>query len=98
MSYTKQREDPLKGDWFELLKKYFKFIGLEINEKEIAKTPKIEYKKQIKKLVEKAALQYMLNVKNGLSKIVYIRSDTLKPNFFFLIFVNFQILVKLPNK
>ena len=61
--YTKQREDPLKGDWFELLKKDFKFIGLEINEKEIAKTPKIEYKKQIKKLVEKAALQYMLNVK-----------------------------------
>ena len=60
--YTKQREDPLKGDWFELLQK------VEMNEKEITKTPKIEYKKQIKKSVEKAALQYMLNEKMGYLK------------------------------
>ena len=76
--YRKQSEDPLKGDWFELLKQDFKLIGVEIDEKYIASTPKNEYKIKIKKLVEKAAFEYMIKVKNGLSKIVHIKYDTLK--------------------
>ena len=30
--YRKQSNDSLKGDWFELLKQDFKFIGVELNE------------------------------------------------------------------
>ena len=50
--YYKQKEDPLKGDWYELLKKDFEFIGEEIDEKNIASIPKSEYKARIKKLVK----------------------------------------------
>ena len=53
--YCKQKEDPLKGDWFSILKKDFKFIGIELNERDIANTPKSEYKIKIRKLVEKTA-------------------------------------------
>lgn len=42
--YCKQKEDPLKGDWFSILKKDFEFIGIELNERDIANTPKSEYK------------------------------------------------------
>ena len=42
----------------------FKFIGVEMDEKYIASTPKNEYKIKIKKLVEKAAFEYMIKVKN----------------------------------
>lgn len=76
--YFKQKEDTLKGDWYELLKKDFEFIGEKIDEKMIASIPKSEYKARIKKLVEKAAFKYMITLKNGLSKIRDVRYDTLK--------------------
>ena len=37
---TKKKQDPLKGDWFSLLQKDFDFIGVELDEQEIASTPK----------------------------------------------------------
>ena len=86
--YCKQKQDPLKGDWFSLLLKDFEFIGVELNESEIQSTPKSEYKIKIKKLVEKAAFEYMIKEQKGLSKIKDINYDSLKiqdyltsPNF-----------------
>ena len=38
--YSKQKQDPLKGDWFSVLQKDFEFIGVELNESEIASTAK----------------------------------------------------------
>ena len=74
--YIKQREDPLKGDWFELLKRDFKFIGLEMDEKDIAMTPKNEYKIKINKLFKQAAFEFMIKLKNGLSKIENVIYET----------------------
>ena len=68
----------MKGDWFELIKQDFKFIGEELNEQDIASTPKKICKVKIKKLVETAAFEYMIKVKNGLSKTVDIKYDTLR--------------------
>ena len=52
--YYKQKDDPLKGDWFNLFKEDFNFIGIEINEEEIIATPKAIYKKKIKQLMDKS--------------------------------------------
>ena len=76
--YCKQKEDPLKGDWFNILKKDFEFIGIELNETDIINTPKSEYRIKIKKLVEKAAFDFMIKEKNGLSKIKNIKYESLK--------------------
>ena len=40
--YIKQTEDSTPGDWYLLLKKYFEFIGVDMNEEEIKNTPKDE--------------------------------------------------------
>ena len=53
--YQKQKEDTLEGDWFDLLKKDFLFIGIEMNEEEIKITHREVYRKKISKLVEASA-------------------------------------------
>ena len=53
--YNKQKQGYIKGDWYELLLKDFKFIGIELNESEIKMTGKQQYKKKIKELINKAA-------------------------------------------
>ena len=58
--YNKQKEAPIKGDWFELINKDFLFLGIEMNEKEIKSASKYDYKKKIKQLLQKAAFsEYM---------------------------------------
>ena len=78
----------MKRDWFSLLLRDFEVIGVELNEREITSTPKSEYKMKRKKLVEKAAFEYMIREQKGLSKIKDINYDSLKiqdyltsPNF-----------------
>ena len=73
--YSKQKQDPLKGDWFSILQKDFEFIGVQMNEIEIASTPKSEYKIKIKNLVGKAAFEYMCKEQKGLSKIKDIKYE-----------------------
>ena len=67
--YLKQKDSPVKGDWLNLLKEDFNFIGTEINEEEIIATPKATYKKKIKQLINKAVFQYLMNLKQGHSKL-----------------------------
>ena len=38
--YLNQKQKAIKGDWFQLLKEDFTFIGIEMNEKKIMNTPK----------------------------------------------------------
>ena len=45
--YTKQKEDPIKGDWFKLLQEDFKFIDIDMDEEKISETNKNTYKKKI---------------------------------------------------
>ena len=47
--YLKQKENCLKGDWYQTLEQDFQFIGVEIDDEQIGKIPKSEYRKYIKK-------------------------------------------------
>ena len=44
--YEKQKSEPTKGDWYELLKNDFRFIGKNINEDNIKAQSKLEFKKE----------------------------------------------------
>ena len=66
--YYKQKEDPLKGDWYGLLKKDFEFIGEEIDDRKIASIPKSEYRVRIRRLVENAAFRLMISQKMDYQK------------------------------
>ena len=61
--YEKQKTEPTRGDWYQLLKKDFQFIEKNINEEEIKSLSKAEYKKVVKAAIEKAALKYFLEEK-----------------------------------
>ena len=67
--YYKQKEEPVKGDWVELVRQDFKFINEEMNDDEIKKIPKNVYKERIKKKVKQAAFESYVKEKNLLSKI-----------------------------
>ena len=67
--YDKQKENYVKGDWFELLVRDFEFIEKDINEKEISEMPKDAYKKKIKVLINKAVFKFFMNIKETQSKL-----------------------------
>ena len=54
--YNTQQEDNTKGDWFDLLMKYFKFIGVEMDEnhrKQKTKQTKKKLRRKSMKLILK---------------------------------------------
>ena len=59
----------MKGDWLQLLKSDFEFIGEEQNDEEIIKVSKSEYKKKIKELINKATFQMLLDMKKTHTKL-----------------------------
>jgi hypothetical protein len=67
--YYKQKEETVKGDWFQLLKSDFDFIKKEMDENEIASTPKSLYKEKIKKLIDKSVFEYFINQKRSHKKL-----------------------------
>ena len=67
--YDKQKLEPLKGDWIQLLKNDFEFMGVEVDEHEIMKTPKNVYRQKIKSLIRNSAFKELTEKKNSLSKI-----------------------------
>ena len=76
--YHKQKELQTRGDWYQLIKKDFEFIELDINEEEIRATPKSEYKKKIKKLVQQAAFKYYMKEKDKMTKLDKLEYTQLK--------------------
>ena len=54
--YLKQKEDTLKGDWFQTLLTDFASIKEDLDDESISKIPKEEYRKHIKQKVEKEDL------------------------------------------
>ena len=61
--YYKQKEKPCKGDWCEIIKKDFNFIGEELDEDFIKQTPKDIYSKYIKQKVQQAAFNSYIEIK-----------------------------------
>ena len=64
----KQKEDPLKGDWFQTLLSDFTFIKEEINDEHISKLPKDQYRNMIKEKVKNKAFGCYLNLKEKSKK------------------------------
>ena len=65
----KQKKDPTKSDWFQLLTKDFQFIEETMDENKIISMSKVDYKKFVKQLVKKAAFKCLIEEKNGHTKI-----------------------------
>ena len=42
--YKLKSKEPLKGDWITLIKKYFEFVGIEMNDQDISSTPREVYR------------------------------------------------------
>ena len=76
--YNKQKEEPLKLDWYTLLEKDFTFLGTSMDEEKISRTPKEVYKTEILKQVRKSAFTYFLNLKETHSKLDSVHYDTLE--------------------
>ena len=76
--YTKQKEDPIKGDWYKLLQEDFKLININMDENKICETPKSIYKKEIKALINKAAFKYFMKLKEKHSKLDKLTYTQLK--------------------
>ena len=76
--YNKQKEEPLKGDWYTLLEKDFNFLGISMNEEQISRTPKDEYKTLVMKHIRKSAFTYFLNLKETHTKLDSLHYDSLE--------------------
>ena len=47
--YNKQKEDSTKGDWYEIIKKDFQFLGRDIDEDYIKKiAPRLSIRRKLK--------------------------------------------------
>ena len=55
--FDAQMADPVKGDWVNMLKEDFQYLGEEINENEAKTTARYEFKKNIKSKVRKRVLR-----------------------------------------
>jgi hypothetical protein len=67
--YLKQKSDQTKDDWYQLLQKDFKFVGLSMNDEEIKSMSQFQYKKKIKLLIQKAVFEYFVTEKQKHSKL-----------------------------
>ena len=66
--YLKQKEDSLRGDWFQTLQKDFSFIGEKLDDQKVSSMSKYQYKIYIQKKIEKASFQYNLTLKDKSKK------------------------------
>merc|ERR1711989_283291 len=76
--YKKQKEEYVKGDWYQLLKEDFIFVENEMNDEEIKKIPKETYKKMVKKMVKKAAFKSYTAKKETHQKIRNLEYEQLE--------------------
>ena len=70
--YEKQKLDPTKGDSYQLLNNDFVFIEKDINEEKIKSYSKNEYKKLIKKLIQKAAFKHLMKIKENTQNLIIL--------------------------
>ena len=66
--YIKQKEEYLKGDWFQTLKTDFDTIKEDLEDDRISQIPKEVYRKYIKQKVEKEAFENYLKLKENCKK------------------------------
>ena len=74
--YLKQKEDPLKGDWVQLIQKDYEFIQEDWNDDFLKSIPKDIFLKQVKEKVTKAAFKsYLLLKETNKTKMKQLTYD-----------------------
>ena len=73
--YNKQKQQPSKGDWINLLKEDFAFIEENMDEMKIAEKSEQSYKNEIKEKVKNATFKEYIRLKKTHSKIKDITYD-----------------------
>ena len=77
--YLKQKESPLKGDWYLMLKKDFEFIEEDMNDDKVKNTGKEEYRKIVKAKVQISSFKYLLKEKEkSKKKLAYVKYSSLE--------------------
>ena len=76
--YTKQREEYTKRDWYQLLIKDFDFIGIDMNEDDIKRTSKEDYKNKMLNLIKNADFKYFMQQKETHKKLDQVEYTELK--------------------
>ena len=74
--YNAQRDDPVKGDWVNILKEDFKYISEEVNEEDAKSTSKFEYKKNIKNKIRQKVFEDLKQVKETHRKVRNIKYES----------------------
>ena len=76
--YKEQRENPLKGDFYTLVKEDFQNIGEVLDESNIVNTSIEAYKSQIKRKTRIAAFNYLQKKQSTHSKVRDVKYNTLQ--------------------
>jgi hypothetical protein len=67
--YEAQKENPVTGDWTEMVKNDFKMINVELNESQIKDESKMEFKNRIKKHIIREEFNQLKEAQQGHSKV-----------------------------
>ena len=76
--FKAQEEDPVQGDFAQLVSQDFLTIGEKLNLTEIVSTPNFLYKKRIKSKIRVAALKNLKEIQKSHSKVKEIKYDKLE--------------------
>ena len=82
--YKAQAEDPVTGDFTELLKEDFKIINEQQEDDQIRMTSKVIYKQQVKNKIKNAAFLYLKNKQQQHSKVKDIKYKNLSTQKYIL--------------
>jgi hypothetical protein len=74
--YNAQRDNPVKGDWVNILKEDFRYISEEVNEEDAKSISKFEYKKNIKNKIRQRVFEELKQVKDTHSKVRNIQYES----------------------
>lgn len=76
--YTARKNDPLKGDFYQIVKDDLEDLDIKMNETEIKQMNRSKFKAIVKERIKKRALTYLKNQQIKNSKIDNIKYDSLE--------------------
>ena len=76
--YHKQKQESVLGDWYQLLKSDYEYIGLTMSDDEVKLTPKAKFKETVIKLLRDAAFQSYTKEKSMCSKLNEVQYEMLQ--------------------
>ena len=75
--YKAQQENPVKGDWVQLLEKDLEMLGMVLNEDKVKELSKAQYKTEIKSRVKSVVIELLQKKQEEHTKIKHIKYEKL---------------------